>query len=223
MSLSPLTGPRLILSIGSLLDLGMHDGRTDPRPSWGLCALIATMALFFISMKEIVWAFLALWSTFAMAAPALAHRSKDRMVPAGMSLLVAIPMLLFAFALLIGADPSSDGAWENLLAIFAYYSISFLTILSICVGTSIRLNWALLTWSVISLALTLCAMAIILQFISDHYLGTAYLKDDNQVAMVQLVWAYLGCIGIGWAVKRYGKKTLSIYQPFWKKSSEGKA
>ena len=64
---------------------------------------------------------------------------------------------------------------------------------------------------------------IILQFVSDYYLGTTYLNDDNQVAMVQLAWAYFGCIGIGWAVKRFGKGKLSIYQPYWKKSSEGKA
>ena len=222
MRLSPLIATRLILSIGSLLSLGMRDGRTDPRPSWGLWALIAVMALFFVSMKEMVWAFLAIWSTFAMAAPALAHRSKDRIVPAGASLLVAIPMLIFAFAILIGADPAPDGAWENLLATITYYSVSFLTLLSICVGTSIRLNWALLTWSVVFLAFTLCATVIILQFVSDYYLGTTYLDNENQVAMVQLTWAYFGCIGIGWAVKRFGKGTLSIYQPYWKKPTEGK-
>ncbi len=94
------------------------------------------------------------------------------------------------------------------MATIAYYSVSFLTILSICVGTSIRLNWALLTWSVVFLALTLCAIAIILQFVSDYYLGTTYLNNDNQVAMVQLTWAYFGCIGIGLAVKRFGRGTL---------------
>jgi hypothetical protein len=179
--------------------------------------------LVFVSKKEIVWAFLAIWSTFTVAAPALVHRSKERIVPAGASLLVAIPMLVFAFALLIGADPAPDGAWENLLATITYYSVSFLTVLSLSVGTSIRLNWALLTWSVVFLAFTLCATAIILQFVSDYYLGTTYFNNDNRVAMVQLTWAYFGCIGIGWAVKRFGKRKLSIYQPYWKKSTGGKA
>ena len=68
MSPSPLIGPRLFLSNGSLLGLGMQEGRTNPRLSWGIWAIIATMALFFVSMKEVVWAFLAIWSTFAMAA-----------------------------------------------------------------------------------------------------------------------------------------------------------
>jgi hypothetical protein len=181
------------------------------------------MALFFVSMKEAVWAFLALWSAFAMAAPSLVHRSKERTVPAGASLLAALPMLLFASLLLLGIDPSSDGAWENLLATIAYYSVSFLTILSLCIGTSIRLNWSLLNWGVISLALTLCGIAVIIQFISDQYLGTTYLNNDNQVAMVQLTWAFLGCIGIGLVVKRYGKGALSSYQPYWKKPREGKA
>lgn len=218
-----LLGPRLFLSNGSLLGLGMHEGRTNHRLSWGLWVLIATMALFFVSMKEAVWAFLALWSTFAMAAPSLAHRSKERIVPAGASLLAALPMLLFASLLLLGIDPRSDGAWENLLAAIAYYSVSFLTILSLCIGTSVRLNWALLNWGLVSLALTLCGIAVIIQFISDQYLGTTYLNNDNQVAMIQLTWAFIVCIGIGLAVKRYARGTLSIYQPYWKKPLEGKA
>jgi hypothetical protein len=201
----------------------MHEGRTNPRLSWGLWALIAAMALFFVSMRDAVWAVLALWSTFAMAAPSLAHRSKESIVPAGVALLAALPMLLFASLQLLGVHPRSDGAWENLLATITYYSVSFLTIISLCIGTSIRLNWAMLNWALISLALTLCGIAVIIQFISDQYLDTTYLNNDNQSAMVQLTWAFLGCIGIGLVIKLYGKGTLSVYQPYWKKPWEGKA
>jgi hypothetical protein len=216
-------GPRLFLSNGSLLGLGMHEGRTNPRLSWGLWALIAAMALFFVSMKEAVWAFLALWSTLAMAAPSLAHRSKDRIAPAGAAFLAALPMLFYSSLLLLGIDPRSDGTWENLLAAVAYYSVSLLTILSLCIGTSIRLNWALLNWALVSLALMLCGVAVIIQFISDQYLGTTYLNGDNQVAMVQLTWAFVVCGGIGLVVSRHGRGKLSIYQPYWKKPWEGNA
>ena len=160
-------------------------------------SLIAMMALFFVSMKEVVWTFLAIvvdlchGRSIAGAPFQGQDRSRGAVSPRGHT------HAPFRFALLIGVDPSSDGAWENLLATIAYYSVSFLTILSLCVGTSIRLNWALLNWGVVSLALTLCAIAVIIQFISDQYLGTTYLNNDNQVAMVQLTWAFFGCIGIG--------------------------
>jgi hypothetical protein len=208
-------------SIGLLLDIGMQNGRTDPRPSWGLWALIALLALLFGSMREIVWAFLAIWTTIAVAAPSLAKRSMDKIVPAGALMLGVIPMLIFAIVILLGVEPSPYGEWENLLATFGFYTVAFLTFLSLCIGTELRLNWALLNWSVVFLSMTLCALAIILEFLSDLYFGSGYLGGDNSVAMIQLTWAYFGSIVIGWTVKRYARSSLSIYQPYWKKVTEG--
>jgi hypothetical protein len=212
-----------LLSTCSLLGLGMHNGRIDPRPSWCLWFLVALLAVLFMSMKEIVWAFLAIWMTVAVVAPALARRSADKIVPAGALLLGAIPMLIFALAILLGVDPSPYGEWENLLATIGFYTVAFLTFLCLCIGTEIRLNWALLNWSVVFLSMTLCALAIILEFLSDYYFGSNYLGGDNVVAMIQLTWAYFGSIVIGFMVKRYARSSLSVYQPYWKKVSEGQS
>jgi hypothetical protein len=210
-----------LLSTCSLLGLGMQNGRIDPRPSWFLWVLIALLAVLFVSMKEIIWAFLAVWMTIAVAAPALARRSADKIVPAGVLLLGAIPMLIFALAILLGVDPSPYGEWENLLATIGFYTVAFLTLFCLCIGTEMRLNWAMLNWSVVFLSMTLCALAIILEFLSDHYFGSNYLGGDNAVAMIQLTWAYFGSILIGWSVQRYARTSLSVYQPYWKKVTEG--
>jgi hypothetical protein len=154
-------------------------------------------------------------------APVISDHAMGSAIPAGLMLITAIPLITYTFGLMMGVAHLSGGVLDHAAFALGCYTVAFLTYICLARATTLRLNWALLNMAVVFLAVGICSFSLILSFLSDQYLLTNYLAEDNTVVMVELTWVLIGSLVAGWFVNKYIGPAPAIYQPYARELPEG--
>jgi len=188
------------------MDAGKKEWRScEWKWSWAAIAVLSIAVVYAFISQQVFWIIMGLWALGIALYPVVLWRDVKHVLPFEVLLFISIPFLIFLSNLFV--DPSKElwyGTALRLGEIMAIFLIGFMTMLSLQVYTTLRMDRRFAVLFTIILTTALSVFFAIGDVISGALFNITTIETNTEL-MLDLISSFLGGIGMGIILDLYLK------------------
>jgi hypothetical protein len=160
--------------------------------AWALVALLVAVAAATAADGALLWAGFVLAVAALAAVPAVVRRDPRAMLPWEVLALAAVPLVVRTVA-------GAGGVLGRVTTFFAVAGVALVVAVELDVFTPVRMNHSFAVLFVVLATVATAGAWAVAQWLSDIYLGTAFLLDGRPPEVVEhaLMWDFVAATGVG--------------------------
>jgi hypothetical protein len=172
--------------------------RTNAAAGWLLIAFLCLTAAYEFLVGHLLWAGFVLVLALLAVVPAVAYRSPLAMLPAEVLLLAALP----AVSRVLVVDQAVGGVvlTGRVTTYLAVAAVALVIAVEIDVFTPVKMNYSFAVLFVVVTTMAAAGVWAVAQWLSDLYLGTAFLLNTGRPEAVveeALMWDFVAATAAG--------------------------
>jgi hypothetical protein len=166
--------------------------RANAALAWALVVLLVVVAVAATVTDSLLRAGFVLVVAVLAAVPAVAARDVRAMLPWEVLALAAVPLLLRTVV-------GPNGVFGRVTTFFAVAGVALVIAVELEVFTPVRMNHSFAVLFVVLATMAAAGVWAVAQWLSDLYLGTAFLLDGRPPEEVErdLMWDFVAATGVG--------------------------
>lgn len=179
------------------LDALLQDRRINAALGWALLGLVASIALESVGDGDWVWAVVSASVVVLGALPAVEYRNPRVMVPWEVIALAVLPMVVRSI--------TERGPLADVAAYLSVAAVALIIAVELDVFSTVKMTTAFAVVFVVISTMATAGGWAILQWLSDHFLGTTFLYPSPQpvsdtiekTALEGLMWDFVAAMASG--------------------------